>query len=117
VSPRGFKRSAPWRGENHAKTVVDWSLYSAFPPEEARQLVSKLDICYTPKHGNWFSMAEIEFSALKGQCLSRRISDLTSLKKEILVWKSDHNNKNKTINWQFKTTDARIKLKRLYPLL
>jgi hypothetical protein len=62
-------------------------------------------------------MAEIEFSALKGQCLSRRIPDLNTLKKEIKVWQSDRNNKNKTINWQFKTADARIKLKRLYPPL
>ena len=91
------------------------SLYETFEPEEARRLAERLDIHYTPKHGSWLNMAEIELSVLKGQCLDRRIPDMTTMQAEVAAWKRDQNNSSKKINWQFTTPDARIKLKRLYP--
>jgi len=91
------------------------SLYEAFEPNEARQLAERLEIHYTPKHGSWLNMAEIELSALKGQCLDRRIPDMSIMKAEVAAWEKDRNNNAKKIVWQFTTPDARIKLKRLYP--
>lgn len=93
------------------------SLYETFPPEEARRLAERLDIHYTPKHGSWLNMAEIELSVLKGQCLERRIPDMATMQAEVAAWAKDRNNGTRKINWQFTTADARIKLKRLYPLL
>jgi hypothetical protein len=93
------------------------ALYETFEPEEARRLVERLDIHYTPKHGSWLNMAEIELSVLKGQCLDRRIPDMVTMQTEIAAWEKDRNNSARKINWQFKTSDARIKLKRLYPNL
>ena len=93
------------------------SLYKAFEPEEARRLANRLDIHYTPKHGSWLNIAEIEFSALKGQCLDRRIPDIFSMQAEVAAWKQDRNNRVCKIDWQFSAADARIKLKRLYPKL
>src|SRR3989339_1879345 len=93
------------------------SLYETFEPEEARRLAERLDIHYTPKHGSWLNMAEIEFSALKGQCLDRRIDNMEDMKTEVATWERDRNNRSKKIDWQFTTPDARIKLKRLYPKL
>lgn len=91
------------------------SLYEAFQPAEARRLAERLDIHYTPKHGSWLNMAEIELSVLKGQCLDRRIPDMATLQAETAAWEKDRNNSAKKIVWQFKTSDARIKLKSLYP--
>jgi len=91
------------------------SLYETFEPKEARRLAERLDIHYTPKHGSWLNMAEIELSALKGQCLDRRIPDITTMQAEVAAWENDRNNSAKNIVWQFTTPDARIKLKRLYP--
>jgi len=91
------------------------SLYEAFEPNEARQLAERLEIHYTPKHGSWLNMAEIELSALKGQCLDRRIPDMSIMQAEVAAWEKDRNNNTKKIVWQFTTSDARIKLKRLYP--
>jgi len=91
------------------------SLYETFEPGEARRLAERLEIHYTPKHGSWLNMAEIEFSALKGQCLDRRIPDITTMRAEVAAWEKDRNNSAKNIVWQFTTPDARIKLKRLYP--
>ena len=91
------------------------SLYETYPPEEAHRLASRLEIHYTPKHGSWLNIAEIELSALKGQCLDRRICDMEVLREEIRLWEESRNNQAKKINWQFTTEDARIKLKRLYP--
>lgn len=91
------------------------SLYETYPPEEAHRLASRLEIHYTPKHGSWLNIAEIELSALKGQCLDRRICDMEVLREEIRLWEESRNNQAKKINWQFTTQDARIKLKRLYP--
>jgi len=91
------------------------SLYDAFAPEEARRIVEKLEIHYTPKHGSWLNMAEIEFSILSKQCLNRRIPDQATLKSEVAAWKEKRNSTANTVNWQFTTADARIKLHRLYP--
>jgi len=91
------------------------SLYETFEACEARRLAERLDIHYTPKHGSWLNMAEIEISALKGQCLDRRIADMATMQTEVATWENDRNNSLRTIDWQFTTPDARIKLKRLYP--
>jgi hypothetical protein len=91
------------------------SLYEAFDPQEARRLTRRLEIHYTPKHGSWLNIAEIELSVLTRQCLNRRIPDLQILKQETKHWERERNAKQKSVDWQFKTNDARIKLKRLYP--
>jgi len=93
------------------------SLYETFEPQEARRLAESLEIHYTPKHGSWLNMAEIELSALNGQCLDRRIPDLETLNSYIAAWENDRNNRQSKINWHFTAADARIKLKRLYPKL
>ena len=93
------------------------SLYEAFPPQEARRLAERLEIHFTPKHGSWLNMAEIELSVLKGQCLDRRIPEIEKMKKEVSAWELDRNNRQSKVNWRFTTADARIKLKRLYPNL
>lgn len=80
-------------------------------------LAERLDIHYTPKHGSWLNVAEIELSVLKGQCLDRRIPDMDTTQEEIAAWEYDRNNRRPKITWQFTTKDARIKLKRLYPKL
>ena len=89
-------------------------LYETFEPKEARRLAERLDIHYTPKHGSWLNMAEIELSVLKGQCLDRRIPDMATMQTEVAAWERDRNNSARKIVWQFTTPDARIKLKRLY---
>lgn len=91
------------------------SLYEEFEPQEARRLAERLDIHHTPKHGSWLNMAEIELSALSGQCLNRRIPDLVTMQRHISAWESDRNNRQSKICWHFSTTDARTKLKHLYP--
>jgi hypothetical protein len=91
------------------------SLYQAFAPEEARRLTERLEIHYTPKHGSWLDMAEIELSALATQCLDRRIADAETLASEVAAWQVRRNADGCTVDWRFKTEDARIKLKRLYP--
>ena len=92
------------------------SLYEAFEPEEARRLAKRLEIHYTPKHGSWLNIAEIELSVLTSQCLNNRyISDIQTLAKETKAWEKHRNFNQKGVDWQFKTADARIKLKRLYP--
>jgi hypothetical protein len=91
------------------------SLYEAFPPAEAKRLADKLEIHYTPKHGSWLNMAEIEFSVLARQCLGERIGDKATLIEEVAAWESRRNVHGTRIDWRFTTEDARIKLKRLYP--
>ena len=91
------------------------SLYEAFAPEIARRMAKRLEIHYTPKHGSWLNIAEIELSAMTRQCLDRRIPSITSLREELLEWETDRNRKQKGVDWQFTTVDARTKLKRLYP--
>ena len=93
------------------------SLYEAFPPEEARRILNRLEIHYTPKHGSWLNMAEIELGVLGRQCLDRRIPDMNELTAEVAAWVNDRNEKKVRVNWQFTTADARVKLKRLYPVL
>lgn len=91
------------------------SLYETFPPAEARRLADRLDIHYTPRHGSWLNIAEIELSALNAQCLDRRIPTLQDMRREITAWQSSRNHRGAPINWRFTTHDARIKLFRLYP--
>lgn len=91
------------------------SLYETFPPAQAKALVDRFEWIHTPKHGSWLNMAEIEINVMIRQCLSRRISDLKLARSEIAAWESSRNNAQCTLNWQFTTEDARIKLKRLYP--
>ena len=91
------------------------SLEKAFPPDEGRRIAKKLEFHYTPKHGSWLNMAEIELSVLSRQCLSRRIPDQQTLKRKVQAWQNRRNNQRATVKWQFTTDDARIKLKRLYP--
>jgi DDE superfamily endonuclease len=92
------------------------SLYQAFDPAEARRLAKRLEIHYTPKHGSWLNIAEIEFRALAGQCLDRRIPDRATLEREVAAWEADRNTHTRGVDWQFTTEDARVKLKRLYPV-
>lgn len=91
------------------------SLYEAFPPEEARRICKKLEFNYTPKHGSWLNMAEIEFSALSRQCLDRRLPSRESVGYEVAAWVKDRNARGVTVNWRFTSSDARTKLERLYP--
>jgi hypothetical protein len=92
------------------------SLYETFSPEEAHELAKRLDLHYTPKHGSWLNIAEIELSVLTRQCLNRRIENMALLTRECKVWEDIRNKRQKGVDWQFTTQDARIKLKRLYPL-
>ncbi len=91
------------------------SLYEAFEPTEARRIARKLELHYTPKHGSWLNMAEIELSALNRQCLNRRISKRETLQRVSSTWSDRRNQVGTTVDWRFTTADARIKLKRLYP--
>lgn len=91
------------------------SLYEAYPPEEARRLWDRFEFVYTPKHGSWLNIAEIELSILHRQCLNRRIDNIKHVRKEVQNWINARDNSSCTINWQFTTKDARTKLKRLYP--
>jgi hypothetical protein len=96
-------------------THVPASLYKAFIPAEAKRILDKLELHYTPKHGSWLNMAEIEFSVLARECLDRRIPDKATLETEVAAWEKRRNHLSRTVDWQFTTADARIKLKRLYP--
>ena len=91
------------------------ALYKAFLPEEARRLARRFELIFTPKHGSWLNMAEIELNVLSSQCLDRRIPDKALLIREVAAWEKQRNAEAATVNWQFSTDDARIKLKRLYP--
>lgn len=93
------------------------SLYEAFPPQEAKRIWDRFEFIYTPKHGSWLNMAEIELHVLNRQCLSRRIGDLDTMSKEVKAWQRDRNNKDAKINWQFTNDKARVKLKKLYPTI
>jgi hypothetical protein len=93
------------------------SLYEAFPPREAKRLADKLEIHYTPKHGSWLNMAEIELSVLQRQCLDRRLGNQATLEREVGAWVAARNTSAANIDWRFTTADARIKLKRLYPVI
>jgi hypothetical protein len=101
--------------QDNLNTHTPGSLYEAFPPPEAKRLADKLELHYTPKHGSWLNMAEIELSVLSRQCLRRRIPDRATLQAEVTAWAARRNAAGGTVDWQFTTADARIKLKRLYP--
>ena len=93
------------------------SLYETFSPQEAKRIWDRFEFVYTPKHGSWLNMAEIELNVLIGQCLSRRIENISEVAKMVSAWQSHRNNLNAKINWQFTTDKARVKLRRLYPTL
>jgi transposase len=93
------------------------TLYEAFEPQEARRLVERFEFHYTPKHGSWLNMAEIELGILKRQCLGRRIATTAELTSQIAAWQTIRNKAASPYDWQFTTSDARIKLKRLYPAI
>lgn len=102
---------------DNLNTHTGASLYETFEPQEARRLLDRLDIHYTPKHGSWLNMAEIELGVLSRQCLDRSIPDKTTLQNEIAAWEQRRNSAEAKIDWRFTTDDSRIKLKRLYPTL
>lgn len=97
------------------KTHSTSVFYETFEPQEAKRICDRFEFINTPKHGSWLNMAEIELNVLSGQCLKRHISTMEKIKEEVAEWQDNRNNKNKKINWQFTTKDARIKLKKLYP--
>lgn len=136
VTARNQRRAVDWAEEikylldecckNHDKVIVVIdnrnlhavvSLYKRYISEEARRLAKKLEIHYTPVHGSWLNIAEIELNAMTRQCLARRVETLEELNKELHAWERERNSSTKTVNWHFKTEDAREKLISLYPKL
>ena len=103
--------------QDNLNTHTPGSLYEAFPPHEAKRLADKLELHYTPKHGSWLNVAEIELSVLARQCLDRRIPDRETLEREVIAWEAERNAAGGAVDWRFTTADARIKLKHLYPAL
>ena len=101
--------------QDNLNTHSPASLYKAFAPEEARRILERLEFCYTPKHGSWLNMAEIELSVLSRQCLDRRIADFQTLEQEVAAWQSHRDQQDTWIDWRFTTAEARVKLQRLYP--
>ena len=91
-------------------------LYEFYPPEEARRLVQRFEVHYTPKHGSWLNIAEIEISVMSKQCTKRRLPNMEVLKNELMAWVKERNNDKIGVNWRFRTNDARVKLKKLYPI-
>jgi hypothetical protein len=102
---------------DNLNTHVPGSLYETFPPDKAKAILDRFKFVYTPKHGSWLNMAEIELNVLTGQCLNRRIDDIAVVRREVLAWQKFRNHKSAKVNWQFTTEDARIKLSRIYPTL
>ena len=103
---------------DNLNTHVISSLYEAFLPEESLRLAQRLEIHYTPKHGSWLDIAEVELSALAAECLGeRRIPSIEALNKELTAWETKRNARQKGVDWHFTTADARVKLKRLYPVI
>jgi transposase len=100
---------------DNLNTHTPAAVYEAFPPAEARRIVERLEIHYTPKHGSWLNIAEIELSTMSGQCLNRRIPNRETLEREVAAWEEERNKLGGPVNWRFTTDDARVKLKRLYP--
>jgi len=101
--------------QDNLSTHKPAALYEAFPPAEARRILERLEFHFTPKHGSWLNMAEIELNVVNGQCLDRRIADKETLITEVSAWERKRNQHASTVNWQFTTADARIKLQKLYP--
>jgi hypothetical protein len=102
---------------DNLNTHAPGSLYETFLPDKAKALWDRFEFVFTPKHGSWLNMAEIELNVLIGQCLKRRIADIDKMRSEVNAWEVDRNGRKSSVNWQFTTKDARIKLKRLYPTL
>jgi hypothetical protein len=102
---------------DNLNTHVRGSLYKAFEPQQARRILERLEIHYTPKHASWLNMAEIELSILSRQCLNRRIPDQSTLRAETAAWACARNAHPRPMEWRFTTADARIKLKKLYPVI
>jgi hypothetical protein len=102
---------------DNLNTHVPAALYATFPPAEARRLRRRVEFGYTPKHGSWLNMAEIELSVVSRQCLNRRLADRDTVKREVGAWETRRNTDGVTADWRFTTADARIKLKRLYPVI
>ncbi|HDP35673.1 MAG TPA: IS630 family transposase, partial [Candidatus Hydrogenedentes bacterium] len=102
---------------DNLNTHTPGSLYEAYTPDVAKALCDRFEFVYTPKHGSWLNMAEIELNVLIKQCLDRRIDNIAKMRAEVTAWQNERNNADATINWQFTTADARVKLKRLYPTL
>jgi hypothetical protein len=102
---------------DNLNTHTPGSLYETFHPEKAKTLLNRFEFVYTPKHGSWLNMAEIELNVLIGQCLNRRIDNIDEVCREAEAWQRFRNTKNAKVNWQFTAEDARIKLSRLYPTL
>ncbi len=102
---------------DNLNTHAPGSLYKAFPPEEARRIRRRLDVHYTPKHGSWLDIAEVELNVLTRQCLNRRIDSIGRLRDEMAAWEARRNQEAAKVDWQFRTPDARTKLKSLYPTL
>ena len=100
---------------DNLNTHTPAALYQTVSPQEALRILSKLEFHYTPKHGSWLNMVELEFSVLSRQCLNRRIPSITKLQPEIDAWEQERNQNKATVNWRFSTVDARTKFKRLYP--
>ncbi len=92
-------------------------LYETFLPEEAKRIWDRFEFIYTPKHGSWLNMAEVELHVLMGQCLNRRVSKMDEMKSEVEAWQRERNNKEAKINWQFTNDKARVRLKKLYPTI
>jgi hypothetical protein len=115
--------ASPYKDAPKIKIIVDQlnthnivSLYKAFPADYARALVRRIEFHHTPKHGSWLNIAEIAISTLVRQCINRRIANLELLNSEIAAWEADYNSHCKIVNWQFTTADARVKLRKLYPV-
>jgi DDE superfamily endonuclease len=102
---------------DNLNTHTPGALYDVFAPAEAKRLADKLELHYTPKHGSWLNIAEIELSVLSRQCLDRRVPDAATLVREVAAWQERRNAAARPVDWRFTTADARIKLKRLYPSL
>jgi hypothetical protein len=102
---------------DNLNTHTPASLYEAFEPAEAKRILDRLEFHYTPKHGSWLNMVEIEIGVLSEQCLDRRIPDADTLQSEIAAWEASRNEQKATVDWQFTTAHAREKLKRLYPVI
>ena len=103
------------RVTDNLNTHTTGCLYEAFPPEQARRIAARIEWHYTPKHGSWLNMAEIEFAALSKQCLDRRIGSIARLRQEVAAWEEDRNERMVGVKWRFNTADARVKLRSLYP--
>lgn len=103
--------------QDNLNTHTPASLYEAFEPAAAKRLADRLELHYTPRHGSWLNMAEIELAVLAGQCLDRRLADRATLEREVAAWQAARNASGRGVDWRFTTEDARIKLKHLYPAI